>query len=328
MANNAWSAYSVNVSGAMNREISPRKKLPVPFLCWYWCSIVDILPVIKIGKLNVSLTIFSAMGLAIVRYLLEYGMVVLFQWPQNSYVTKNAAASAAAIVHSLQLVPSLYVCFRTIGYNPSQKMADVSEMWWQTTANALLQFCTGYMIYDGLLNILWLKSMFGNLTGEDYLFLGHHVATILYMTSTRVIGAGHQSAMVCMLLGECTNPLHNSFYIGLAAQTLPCCNGVLSQFLFHWVEYLFAVMYVLARAIIAPWTFLHVTVNLWTIGRRNIPISLLLMWCILIWGVLFGSVPWIQECWATMQKYHVDPSPLLLSALSPEGTASVIRTEL
>jgi TLC domain len=312
----------------MNRDIPPQKKPPVPFLCRYWCSIVDHLPVIKVGKLDVSLTIFSAIGLAIVRYVLEYGMVVLFHWPQNAYVTKNAAASAAAIVHSLQLVPSLYVCFRTIRYNPSQKMADATDMWWQTTANALLQFCTGYMIYDGFLNILWLKTMFGNLAGEDYLFLGHHVATILYMTSTRVIGAGHQSAMICMLLGECTNPLHNSYYIGLAAQTLPCCNGVLSQFLFHWIEYLFAVTYVLARAIVAPWTFLHVTYNLWTTGRRYIPISLLLMWSFLIWGVLFGSVPWIQDCWATMQKYHVDPSPLLLSALIPGDSASGMRTEL
>ena len=314
----------------MNRNTpsSLQKRSPIPFLCRYWCSIVDLLPVFKIGNLDVSLTIASALTLGIVRYVLEYGMVILFQWPHNAYVTKNAAASAAAIVHSLQLVPSLYVCFRTIDYNPSQKIGDAPELWWQKTAHALLQFCTGYMIYDGLLNILWLKTMFNNLSAEDFLFLGHHVATILYMTSTRVIGAGHQSAMICMLLGECTNPLHNSYYIGLAAQTLSCCNGVLSQFLFHWIEYLFAVTYVLARAAMAPVIFLHVTYNLWTTGRRHIPMSLLLMWTLLIWAVLLGSVPWIQDCWTTVLKYHADPSPLLLSALTPVTKMAQGRSEL
>jgi hypothetical protein len=143
-----------------------------------------------------------------------------------------------------------------------------------------------------------------------------------------VIGAGHQSAMICMLLGECTNPLHNSYYIGLAAQTLSCCNGVVSQFLYHWIEYLFAVTYVLARAVIAPWIFLHVTYNLWTTGRQHIPLSLLLIWTILIWAVLFGSVPWIQDCWNTICNYHSDPSPLLFSALVSVEKDAEIRTEL
>jgi hypothetical protein len=316
-------------------DMDPKQPPPnIPFVCQYWCYLDHHLPAaIYVGKFNVTLTIVSAITLTIVRYILEYGLVQYHQWPYNSYITKNAAASAAAIVHSVQLVPALVVCFVTnkVSYNPSQKMSDAPDLWWQQTVQALIQFCTGYMMYDGLVNIIWLKSqMLGTLSSEDYLFLGHHVATILYMTSTRTIGAGHQSAMICMLLGEITNPLHNLYYIGVAAQTLPCCNGVVSQFLFHWIEYLFAMAYVLVRAVIGPFVFVHLTYNLWTSGRRHIPISLLIMWTMLIWGVVLGSIPWIQECGKTIQKYSSDPSQLAITSLFSTSMNEVveINTEL
>ena len=337
----------------------------VPYLCQYWCYISnEIIPKyvpfhLHIYHLDVTLTIASALILSLIRYISEYSMIYLFQWPPNTYITKNAAASVAAIFHSIQLVPSLYVCFRSLSslsasessdgqrntgrhttgssnqYNPSQHMMVVSDTWWKDTVDALFQFCTGYMIYDGVLNILYMKyNMIGQISSEDYLFLGHHLATILYMSSVRYIQQGHQSAMICMLLGELTNPFHNMYYIAQAAQTLSCCNGTIATWLFHSITLAFAVSYVLVRTIVGPFVFVHLTYNLWTTGRRKdiypIPISLLILWTILIWAVILGSIPWIVECYHMIQSYHTDPTPLLVLFSSQITTTvpSDIHTEL
>ena len=330
----------------------------IPLTCRYWCYISNhVIPTyvpfhrhIQLLHCNVTLTLVSALVLSLIRYGAEYLLLVsLFDWPYNSYITKNAAASVAAIFHSIQLVPCLFVCFRVLprlsvtttttttanyynNYNPSQHMAVVSQMWWKDTVDALLQFCTGYMIYDGVLNILYLKgNVVGQITTEDCIFLGHHLATILYMSSVRYLQQGHQSAMICMLLGELTNPFHNLYYIATAAQTLPCCNGTISTWLYHCITLAFAVSYVLVRTVVGPVVFVHLTVNLWTTGRRKdeypIPVALLFLWTILIWGVILGSVPWIVECYHMVQTYRMDSTPLLYYATTTTTTMATAGVE-
>jgi TLC domain len=280
----------------------------IPDICQYWRSMANSLPVITIGGLNVSMTLASAVVLTLVRYSAEYSMIYGFGWPSNALITKNAAASVAAIFHSLQLVPALGACFaNTDGrpYNPSQRLSEAA-VWWQETVTALIQFCTGYMIYDGLLNIVWLKTQMSEgrtLTSEDYMFLGHHVATILYMTSTRIVKSGHQSAMMCMLLGELTNPLHNAFYVAQFAQTLDCCNGVFSQLAYQIIKVAFAALYCLVRVVIGPFVFVHITYHTVMVGRKHIPLALIVFWNLLIWAVIVGSIPWVQECWNNLQPY-------------------------
>jgi hypothetical protein len=291
------------MSNAFHSDWKDERKIPA--ICQYWRTMANSLPELSIGGLNVSMTLASAVVLTMVRYLAEYTMITLFGWPANSLVTKNAAASVSAIVHSFQLVPALGACFLyTDGrpYNPSQKLRE-EAVWWQETVTALLQFCTGYMIYDGILNILWLKSQMSpdGLTSEDVMFLGHHLATILYMTSTRIVQSGHQSAMMCMLLGELTNPLHNAFYVAEFAQTLECCNGPFSQVAHEVIHVSFAALYCLVRVVIGPFAFLHITYNTVVVGRKHIPIPLIVFWNLLIWAVVFGSLPWIFECWSTLQ---------------------------
>jgi hypothetical protein len=249
----------------------------------------------------------SAAFLTVVRFLAEAVMERVFGWPINNFETKNAAASAAAIVHSMNLVPVLISLFLNCSsYNPSQPMKLEKETWWRDTATAMLQFTTGYMIYDGLLNIIWLKTrLAGGISSEDYMFLGHHLATTFYMTAARIVGAGHQSAMMCMLLGEWTNPLHNGYYIAEAAQRLDCCNGSFSRAAFAVIECSFASFYCFMRAVIAPVIMAQVSWNLWATGWRKgyLPLMLVILWTLMIWGVLLGSIPWIVECWGMLQNY-------------------------
>ena len=125
------------------------------------------------------------------------------------------------------------------------------------------------------------------------------MVTSVYMISARVIGAGYMSAMICMLLGEITNPLHNLYFFGEKALTLECCNGPFVQSFHSTVTIAFAAAYFLVRVIIAPPFFLLVTfVLLFTKrGRANIPLPLNVFWNLLIWGVCFGSGSWIQKCY-------------------------------
>ncbi len=118
------------------------------------------------------------------------------------------------------------------------------------------------------------------------------------MTSARYIQAGHMSAMTCMLLGELTNPLHNSFMIGENAMELDCCNSPKAQSIHTVISVTFAIMYNIFRAILAPLILGHVSYSLIVKkhGRTNIPILLNILWNLMIWGVVFGSTSWIIKC--------------------------------
>jgi hypothetical protein len=267
------------------------------------------------------MTCASAFFLGLIRYVTERLLLEhYFHWPENALVTKNAAASCASIVHSMHLVPGLIACFITNpqSYNPSAPLLFVQNnndhnnshsRQWNTTVNALLQFCTGYMLYDGILNILWLKTrMVGSISAEDTMFLGHHLATILYMTSTRIVQAGHLSAMMCMLLGEITNPFQNGLAIAELAQSIPgwCGPDSVCTIIHGVLELAFAILYLLFRVIIGPIACMHMTYNVWTVGRTTQPLCqtkwLLVIWTLLIWAVLLGSIPWIVTCWNTLQQ--------------------------
>jgi hypothetical protein len=71
----------------------------------------------------------------------------------GKHLATEASASLVATFHSLCLVPGLVACFLWYRYSPSERL-DAAPRWWQEAAVALIQFCTGYMIYDGFWNIL------------------------------------------------------------------------------------------------------------------------------------------------------------------------------
>lgn len=285
--------------------MSNTKPVEIPPICQFWRRTAARLPKLTIGGLDVSITVASAFFLVAARFMAEWLLVSVFGWPFNSIATKNAAASCGSMVHSTSLVLGLIVCFRSNKYNPTERLTD-APLWWQETVTALLQFCTGYMFYDGFLNILWLKSQMqeGGMDSEDLMFLGHHVATVFYMTSVRLTEAGHQSAMICMLLGELSNPFQHSRYILEIAQSLDCCNGELSRMAFEVARVCFAVVYCFLRAGLGPIFCAHVTLKLLWDGRRNgINVALVVVYVSLIWAIMWGSIPWITNCYSTLEEY-------------------------
>lgn len=251
------------------------------------------------------MTIASAIVFGLVRFTAEHVMVTTFHWPDNSVETKYAAACLASIFHSTHLVPALLMCFLSSKeYNASAKLAD-EPIWWQEVSTALIQFCTGYMLYDAILNILWMKlSMVGTLDATDILFLAHHIVTTSFMTSNRLLQKGHQAAMICMFWGEMTNPLHNAMLFLLAATQLDCCNGEMTQAMFYSVNLAFSAFYVFIRSIAGPIALTHLLWNLWTRGMYHIPLGFIMFWSLLVLVVAFGSISTIQECWDVVVRHY------------------------
>mmetsp|Transcript_13200 Transcript_13200/g.15112 ORF Transcript_13200/g.15112 Transcript_13200/m.15112 type:complete len:351 (-) Transcript_13200:276-1328(-) len=293
----------------------------IPFVAQCWITIYERIPEVNVplftnNNFNISFTLLSVLFLTGCRLGAEYILVHFFGWPANAIPTKEAAASCGSICHSMILCTGLIVAFTTqecdfVATIDSQCTTSKNNKWWKNFADALLQFCTGYMIYDTLINNLWIRwnptvsLVTFEFTDDDILFLLHHFMTSFYMTSVRVLGAGYQSAMICMLLGELTNPLHNMYFIGEIASKTDCCYSVGAQRLHYGITVAFAAMYNLFRVLIAPPFFASVTYALLLTkrGRTNVPLPLNLFWNFLIWGVCFGSASWIVKCHQILKDF-------------------------
>jgi hypothetical protein len=299
----------------------------IPRVAQIWRYVYHAVPKVNFPFTNLpmSFSLASAAFLFTLRMMTEPLLISVFHWPEGATPTKESAASMVSICHSSLLCLGLIVSFQTQTYRPSQKLVE-APLWWQEFVDALIQFCTGYMIYDAIFNVILLRWSPGDRLPtfglDDYLFLGHHIVTSTYMISTRVIKAGHMSAMMCMLLGELTNPLHNLYMISNNALTLDnnCCNGELSQQLFTIISVSFAAMYFFFRVLFAPFFFLHITYDLLITkqGRTNIPLALNIFWNLMIWAVVFGSISWIQKCLGILVDF----------ASVSAGVAAVAKEEL
>lgn len=277
---------------------SKPSKETIPTIAQLWRSVYLSVPHFQIPftNLNVTFTILSAIFLMSVRLagiqILEKG----FGWPSD--VSDEGAASIAGVVHSTLLCPGLIVAFLSHKYSPSEPITKAPK-WWQELVEALLQFCTGYMVYDACfillarmdLSVSWIPA----LEGDDFLFLGHHLATSTYMTQARVYKAGHMSAMMCMLLGEASNPPMNTWFITSKALKLDCCNGPLMQLFHKYNEVVFCIMYLALRVVVGPLVCTHMSFDLLFSknAKEHLPIVLRLFWNFMIWAVIVGSYSWI-----------------------------------
>jgi hypothetical protein len=161
----------------------------------HWVRLYRLVPRVDFPgtSVSISFTLCSAALLYSVRLTIQYVLVSLLEWPRDYEGTREAPGSLAAVFHSLNLLPGLIVALATQPYTPTRHLSTAPK-WWRDLVDALMQFCTGYMIYDSIASFLMVKGL--NLEGTDYLFLGHHMATAVYMTQCRVLQAGHTSAMI------------------------------------------------------------------------------------------------------------------------------------
>lgn len=274
------------------------KPPPCPASLRPFVGIYDSIPKIHVPftDLDVSLTVISFLVLSGIRLVL-FRVLVQFGWPSNSKMTLDSAGSLASILHSVVLCYGTLMCLITHPkYVPSAKLT-AAPLWWQEAATALLEICTGYMIHDAFFLIRDCHVLGLQLSDFEMLCLGHHLATSLYMISARVVGAGHLSAMMMIFCGEISNPFMNALFVTRFAIKLSCCNSTTVKLLHTIIEPTYAFVYAYFRLLIGPLAATHLTHDLLIMphGRKNVPIQLSIVWVALVWAVIYGSGPFIQE---------------------------------
>lgn len=281
----------------------------IPFLLKVWGGLYNAVPNLYIPgtKFEIGFTIVSCIVISCIRLSMDLVYTKLFNFGPENPRTADMSSCTASAIHSLLLVPALWSVLRDQPYKPTAPIAG-SPKYYQDAVTALLQLCTGYMFYDF---IFLLKAGGGKIEPDMIPFAAHHIVTVIYMSQTRVIGAGHISAMTLMWSGEFTNPIQNSHNVSRFAIQM-AHESAMWHTLHPIIEFTYAFFYFIFRAFVGPMQIIHISYELLTKeGRKNIPLKIGIVWIILIWGIILGSIPWVLESLDMVKdglvvKYHKD----------------------
>lgn len=282
----------------------------VPFLASIWLSVYNAVPKIRLpgSSLDIGFTIvcscvFYCIRLAIIRMLHQFG------WPEENLTRSAAGSLVGGFFHTSNLVPISYVLIKAAPtYNPSSAMKDHPQ-WWQDTADAALQLCGGYFVYDTVVGFLidaWVPGKGPVLGDGAIIFLLHHFLSLFYVLSVRYYGAGEQSLFMCVLLGETTNPAFNSYLVSQSAKKLACCNGPFAMQVITAIEIVTAIVYIPFRAVIGPVVGAGMSYNIICSksARANLPMWVRVIWTVVLWAIGIGSIPYVLK-FVDILKLHL-----------------------
>mmetsp|Transcript_23934 Transcript_23934/g.46411 ORF Transcript_23934/g.46411 Transcript_23934/m.46411 type:complete len:312 (-) Transcript_23934:197-1132(-) len=284
------------------------EKVPYPTILLPWIRAYRSTPKLYITReIDIGFSILCAFLFTILRISYRH-LLVSLGWPSSPDPdTLFVSACMASFCHSSIILPGLAAALLSQPYRPCGKLSD-SPPWYRDVTHAIMSYCTGYMIYDSIVGYVvetWQPGVGPVLTTDHWMFLVHHVLTSLYMISARFVGAGHMSAMILMFLGEFTAPIMNIHLILEKAMEQPeFRDSSWIPLAFVYNEQIFAFFYCIFRIFFGPLAATHLTWDLILTerGRGNVPVWLSLAWMPMCWGVLLGSIPWIQTCLETLQR--------------------------
>mmetsp|Transcript_3227 Transcript_3227/g.6127 ORF Transcript_3227/g.6127 Transcript_3227/m.6127 type:complete len:292 (+) Transcript_3227:84-959(+) len=244
--------------------------------------------------------LFSIAFLTAFRYFWMYCVLTPNGWDASAPVplakTRESIGGLVACTHSsLLLMPLLGLLLSHPTKKPSASMSS-SPPFWNYHSSTLISFTTGYMLQDAfwILRYSFTPSGF-SVSANDTTFLLHHLATTLYMVSSRVRGAGHYSAMILMWLGEVTNPVHNIYLI--LEHAVAKYPGERVDLAFWYASKAFAVSYGFLRIVVGPVAGIWIAYDLLLTseGRKRVGLTLGVVWTVLIEEVLRGSFVYALE---------------------------------
>ncbi|KAL7560459.1 hypothetical protein ACA910_020503 [Epithemia clementina (nom. ined.)] len=293
----------------------------IPLILQNWSRLSSILPLrlsFPLGpggsQLDFSVCLSTFLLLGTLNAIVQVILVQYVGFP-NEKSQQLVAASCVGILHSTIVVAGVLSLFSTRRYIPCEKMPE-APIWWQDACHAVLQFCTGYMIYD-------FTAVFvnGTIDSSDYPFLAHHIIVVIIITSARMVGAAHSSIMVMILVGEVTNPFQNLYYVTSNALACDCCKHIAWLKSLHYINtFLFCVSYIAVRTLPGWACFCHMTYHWIRHGKANgIPVWLMTFWAVLKWAIAFVSLAWVQDCANMLVQIYFSSSSS--TAPPPQGVA-------
>lgn len=160
--------------------------------------------------------------------------------------------------------------------------------------NKIMEYSMAYFVVD-LLNYLITAP-------DDYLFIGHHVATLTYMISCRYfIGHGAMSVMCLIAGGEVTSPVQNIWTLSRMAQdTSPTAKKIYKN-----LSPFFTVFFTIVRGGFGPYLT-------WSMGKfylggyadKIMPRWLAYCWMFKVAFAIFGSMVWVYKLWLGLIKFY------------------------
>ena len=240
-----------------------------------------------------------ALGLlffVVVRRLWWHAVLVPNGWEWNGTkggVSREVLGGLVAIVHSTSLLLPLLGCLLSHPTGVPSESFSTSPPVWNHAARTMISFTTAYMTQDAL-GILyysydWSRGVL-DVSPDNKLFVAHHLVCIIYMCVTRYLNAGHYSSMQLMFLGEVTNPTQNAYTImQLASRFHP---GPTVSFFRPFLAPVFAGSYLVVRFVVGPIITLLLTKDFIfsSNGRKNVPVPLGVIFCLMCVGIIVGSV--------------------------------------
>lgn len=259
----------------------------------FWAWLYNSTPKLCVPKTEfaVGLTLYSTLFfwsvLAFYRAVYTSSLVG-FPGFWESPKTAAICSGSASLTHSLIIIPTTFALLRCQPYVPSATMEGKPKVYLDATT-AILQFCSGYMLYDFSYMVMMGTAKFA--------WVAHHFGTVLYMSQVRVLRAGHVSALMAMFSGELTNPLQNLHGVTrLAVSLMRDDDSSLWHAVHPYVEYAYAVKYIVVRGVICHFLIWQIARDMFSReGRRNISPWITVPWVLILEGITLGSFPWVSE---------------------------------
>eukprot|EP00246_Nothoceros_aenigmaticus_P013781 TRINITY_DN4932_c0_g1_i1.p1 TRINITY_DN4932_c0_g1~~TRINITY_DN4932_c0_g1_i1.p1 ORF type:complete len:275 (-),score=12.07 TRINITY_DN4932_c0_g1_i1:581-1405(-) len=167
--------------------------------------------------------------------------------------------------------------------------------------NKIMEYSMAYFVVD-LLNYFYAAP-------DDYLFIGHHIATLTYMLSSRYfVGCGATSVMCLIAAGEATSPVQNVWTLArMSREEYP-----LSKKIYTTLSPWFTVYFTLIRGILGPYL-------VWELGKfyltgqadSAIPRWLAYCWMLKITFAISGSMVWVYKLWLGLIRFYAKEGGLL-----------------
>lgn len=280
-----------------------------PLVLKFWATLQTATPKLcNVPYLNfdITLTLLSVIFFYGLRVLvLDPMMTGIFGFPSDEELTYRSISSTVSMFHSIHLVLGVTFILITQPLVPSESMS-VGPQWCKDASHGILQFCSGYMIYDSLISYIARSYVPGEgfmLTGDEVNYLIHHFVSLTFMLIVRKIEAGHICTFIIIFFGEGTNPSMNFKMICDNARLLNCCGVEKLQNLETVNKLVFSALYFFIRLPLASVVLPFFTYDLLFTdkGRKNVPLFYALYFNISFYAVNFGSLPYVLKCWEDLK---------------------------
>ncbi|BFI06029.1 hypothetical protein MPTK1_1g28710 [Marchantia polymorpha subsp. ruderalis] len=160
--------------------------------------------------------------------------------------------------------------------------------------NKIMEYSMAYFIVD-LINYMYAAP-------DDFLFIGHHIATFTYMyTCHYITGHGATSVMCLIAAGEATSPVQNVWTLARMARA----DSPRAKRIYTSLSPFFTFYFTLVRGIFGPYLIYELG-RFYLFGKADavVPRWLAYCWMFKISFGIFGSLMWVYKLWVGLIKFY------------------------